>query len=69
MGASSPGEENVGTGPRAQRLEPPAWANQPGCCSPAPSFRGPHLPQCQDQQGQQQEAPQCAAQDDPDGDL
>lgn len=30
---------------------------------------GPHLPQCQDQQGQQQEAPQCAAHNDPDGDL
>lgn len=30
---------------------------------------GPHLPECQDEQGQQQEAPQRAAHDDPDGDL
>lgn len=33
------------------------------------TFKEAKLPQCQDQQGQQQEAPQCAAQDDPDGDL
>ena len=39
----------------------------PGCC-PTP-LRGPHLPERKDQQGQQQEAPQGAAHDDPDGDL
>lgn len=36
---------------------------------PVPSLQEPHLPQCQDQQGQQQEASQRAAHDDPDGDL
>lgn len=35
----------------------------------AQRLQGPHLPERQDQQGQQQEAPQGAAHDDPDGDL
>lgn len=40
MGASPHGEENAGTGHRAQSLEPLAWANPPGCCSPPPACWG-----------------------------
>lgn len=39
-----------------------------GYCS-CPYLQEPHLPQCQNQQGQQQETPQGASNDDPDGDL
>ena len=58
-------EEHVGTGHTAQRLGPQAGTAR--VLRPPP--RGPHLPERQDQQGQQQEAPQGAAHDDPDGDL
>lgn len=34
--ASSHGEENMGTGPRTQWLEPQAWANQQDAASPLP---------------------------------
>lgn len=55
--------------------EPRGWNPRHGPTSqdaaphPPHPIGGPHLPQCQDQQGQQQEAPQCAAHNDPDGDL
>lgn len=65
-GASSLGEENMAAAMKLQGLEP-----EPTSQDAAPSLPcgGPHLPQCQDQQGQQQEAPQGAAHNDPDGDL
>lgn len=55
----------MGTGHTAQRLGPQARTAR--VLRPPP--QGPHLPERQDQQGQQQEAPQGAAHDDPDGDL
>ena len=70
MCASSHGEENS----RAARRPPPPPI-QAGLGRPArmllstTTLLGPHLPECQDKQGQEQEAPQRAANDDPDGDL
>ena len=72
MCASSHGEENARAAHRARRSPPPIQA---GLGRPArmllstTTLLGPHLPECQDKQGQQQEAPQRAANDDPDGDL